>query len=214
MKLPTAPLLVVAAMTGACASRPGALPDAAAVIVPPAVVIPASAPASAVMAERLGSTELAADETRVGRYTTVSARPAEADANPLAVIAQVHFPRGVVVTVGDAVRYVLLRTGYRLVAPETLDERVKTVFSLPLPDHQRVLGPYRVDAMLGALVQPFRLVADPAARTVSYAAPAARASTADAAPGATAATAPLPAPGSAASAGSAVRAAKAASDPA
>jgi type IV pili sensor histidine kinase/response regulator len=206
VKLLTAPLLVVAAMTGACASRPGALPDAAAVAVPPAVVIPPpssspSAPASAVTAERPGSTELAADETRVGRYTTVSARPAESDANPLAVIAQVHFPRGVVVTVGDAVRYVLLRTGYRLVAPEALDERVKTVFALPLPDHQRVLGPYRVDAMLGALVQPFRLVADPAARTVSYAAPA------------TSASAAAPAPSTAAS-GSAVRAAKAASAPA
>jgi type IV pili sensor histidine kinase/response regulator len=206
MKLPTAPLLVVAALTGACASRPGAQPDAAAVAVPPAVVIPAASvpapgPAFAATAERPGSTELAADETRVGRYTTVSARPAEADANPLAVIAQVHFPRGVVVTVGDAVRYVLLRTGYRLVAPEALDERVKTVFALPLPDHQRVLGPYRVDAMLGALVQPFRLVADPAARTVSYAAPA------------TSASATAPAPSTAAS-GSAVRAAKAASEPA
>jgi type IV pili sensor histidine kinase/response regulator len=180
--------------------------------VPPAVVIPAasafpSVPLQAATAERPASTELAPDETRVGRYTTVSARPAESDANPLAVIAQVHFPRGVVVTVGDAVRYVLLRTGYRLVAPEALDERVKTVFALPLPDHQRVLGPYRVDAMLGALVQPFRLVADPAARTVSYAAPAASAS----------ASPPAPSPaasGSAASAGSAVRAAKAASEPA
>jgi type IV pili sensor histidine kinase/response regulator len=211
VKLLTAPLLVVAALTGACASRPGALP--AAVAVPPAVVIPPpssspSVPAPAATAERpAASTELAADETRVGRYTTVSARPAESDANPLAVIAQVHFPRGVVVTVGDAVRYVLLRTGYRLVAPEALDERVKTVFALPLPDHQRVLGPYRVDAMLGALVQPFRLVADPAARTVSYAAPAASAS----------ASPPAPSPaasGSAASAGSAVRAAKAASEPA
>jgi type IV pili sensor histidine kinase/response regulator len=208
VKLLTAPLLVAAAMTGACASRPGALPDAAAVAVSsapvPVVAIPA---ASAIPADRTTSTELAADETRVGRYTTVSARPAESDANPLAVIAQVHFPRGVVVTVGDAVRYVLLRTGYRLVAPETLDERVKTVFALPLPDHQRVLGPYRVDAMLGALGQPFQLVADLAARTVSFAAPATSAS----------ATAPAPstaASGSAASAGSAVRASKAASDPA
>jgi type IV pili sensor histidine kinase/response regulator len=206
VKLLTAPLLVVAALTGACASRPGALPDVAAVVVP-AVASPAasafpSVPLPAATAERpAASTELAADETRVGRYTTVSARPAESDANPLAVIAQVHFPRGVVVTVGDAVRYVLLRTGYRLVAPEALDERVKTVFALPLPDHQRVLGLYRVDAMLGALGQPFRLVADPTARTVSYAAPAATAS----------ATAPAP---STAASGSAVRAAKAASEPA
>lgn len=117
---------------------------------------------------------LGQNETQVGRYTVVATEPDEADANPLAVIAKVHFPREVVNTVGEAVRYVLIRTGYQLVAENALDARVKAVFGLRLPDNQRVLGPYRVDAMLGVLMgQPYRLVADPGSRTVTYIAPAA-----------------------------------------
>lgn len=108
-------------------------------------------------------------ETQVARYTTVSTRPPDADANPMAVIAKVHFPRQVVKTVGDAVRYLLIRTGYQVVPADTLDPRVALVFALPLPDNQRVLGPYRVDSMLGVLMgRPYQLVTDPAARTVTY----------------------------------------------
>lgn len=108
-------------------------------------------------------------ETQIGRYTALSTRPPDADANPMAVIAKVHFPRQVVKTVGDAVRYVLIRTGYQLVPAETLDPRVTAVFALRLPDNQRVLGPYRVDSMLTVLMgKPYRLVTDPAARTINY----------------------------------------------
>lgn len=110
-----------------------------------------------------------ANEVQVARYTTLASMPSEADAEPLAVVAKVHFPRPAVNTVGDAVRHLLLRTGYQLVAEDRLDERVRTVLALRLPDNQRVLGPYRVDAMLGVLLgRPFRLVADPASRTVAY----------------------------------------------
>lgn len=118
------------------------------------------------------SPALAQNETQVGRYTTQVTLPAEADVNPMAVIAKVHFPRQVVTTVGDAVRYMLIRTGYQLAPEETLDPRVRQVFALRLPDHQRVLGPYRVDATLSVLMgQPFKLVTDPVSRTVTYVPP-------------------------------------------
>lgn len=111
----------------------------------------------------------AANELQVARYTTLASMPSEADAAPLAVVAKVHFPRPTVNTVGDAVRHLLLRTGYQLVAEDSLDGRVRAVLALRLPDNQRVLGPYRVDAMLGVLLgRPFRLAADPASRTVTY----------------------------------------------
>lgn len=113
------------------------------------------------------------DEVQVGRYTTLASVPSEADSEPLAVVAKVHFPRPGVNTVGDAVRHLLLRTGYRLAGDDRLDEGARLLLSLPLPDNQRVLGPYRVDAMLGALVgKSFRLVADPASRVVTYVAAA------------------------------------------
>jgi type IV pili sensor histidine kinase/response regulator len=154
-------------LTSGCASWPDASVEPAAPIdtplpltQPPArAVVPATAP-------------LSPTETQVGRYTSVSSQPAEADANPLAVIAKVHFPREVVHTVGEAVRYVLIRTGYQLVDESVLDARVKSVFALRLPDNQRVLGPYRVDTMLGTLMgPPYQLVADPTSRSVTYIAP-------------------------------------------
>ena len=116
---------------------------------------------------------VAVDEVQVGRYTTLASVPSEANSEPLAVVAKVHFPRPGVNTVGDAVRHLLLRTGYRLAGDDRLDEGARLLLSLPLPDNQRVLGPYRVDAMLGALVgKSFRLVADPASRVVTYVAAA------------------------------------------
>ncbi|HYE71661.1 MAG TPA: hypothetical protein VD932_09085 [Aquabacterium sp.] len=110
-----------------------------------------------------------ADEVQVGRYTTLAPVLSEADTEPLAVVAKVHFPRSTVSTVGDAVRHLLLRTGYRLAGEDRLDERARDLLDLRLPDNQRVLGPYRVDTMLGALVgRSFSLVADPASRVITY----------------------------------------------
>ena len=130
-------VLAVAALASGCATPPAQpvppvepLPPALPVprpTLPPPAAVPAPAP-------------LGQNDTQVGRYSTVTSAPAEADANPMAVIAKVHFPRGVVNTVGDAVRYVLIRTGYKLVAEDALDARVRAVFALRLPDHQRVLG--------------------------------------------------------------------------
>jgi conjugative transfer region protein (TIGR03748 family) len=130
---------------------------------PPPISAQAPAPSDA---------SLARNETVVARYTTVTTLPAEADANPMAVIAKVHFPREVVNTVAEAVRYVLVRTGYRLVPDDALDARVRTIFALRLPDNQRVLGPYRVDAMLSVLMgHPYRFVADSETRTARYVVP-------------------------------------------
>lgn len=162
--------LALPALAG-CAAAPSPAPPAVSL---PAARQSASAQPASGPAVRAGSTApLAHNEAQAARYTTVTTLPTEADANPLAVLAQVHFPRSVVSTVGDAVRHVLVRTGYRLVPEDRLDARVKAVLALRLPDNQRVLGPYRVDTMLGVLLgEPFRLVTDPASRTVSYLAPA------------------------------------------
>ncbi len=110
------------------------------------------------------------DQIQVGRYTTLSTLADDAAANSLAVVATVHFPRGTVQSVDDAVRYLLIRTGYELAPVDQLDDRVQHVLGLRLPDSQRTLGPYRVDTMLGVLLgQPFQMVADALTRTVSYA---------------------------------------------
>jgi conjugative transfer region protein (TIGR03748 family) len=111
-------------------------------------------------------------EVQVGRYTTLPAGPAPNESNPLAVIATVNFPRGHVYTVGDAIDYLLLRTGYRAVERDLLDTDVQNVMALPLPESHRRLGPYRVDAMLAVLLsKPYKLWINHLERTVSYVSP-------------------------------------------
>jgi conjugative transfer region protein (TIGR03748 family) len=78
-----------------------------------------------------------ADTVRVSRYTQVVGPDAVAR-DPLAVVATLRFPREVVATVGDALRYLLQRTGYSLNAADTDAEHL---FALALPEAQRQLGP-------------------------------------------------------------------------
>ena len=161
------PLLSSATLLLGCATAPS--PTGLVTATP----VPAPAPAPPAQARAPIVKAIAADEVQVARYTTLASVPSEADSEPLAVVAKVHFPRPGVNTVGDAVRHLLLRTGYRLAGDDRLDEGARLLLSLSLPDNQRVLGPYRVDAMLGALVgKSFRLVADPASRVVTYVAAA------------------------------------------
>jgi len=113
--------------------------------------------------------EVGDNEIQVGRYTTEITLRTAAASDPLRVVAIVHFPREVVRTVGDAVKYLLVRTGYELVDERSLDPHVQRLFSLRLPDSQRVLGPTHVADMLGTLMGPaFVLDADATNRTVGY----------------------------------------------
>lgn len=106
---------------------------------------------------------------RVGRYTTVAATPDSAEADPLATVIRIHIPRERVVTVGDAVNYVLLRTGYHLAPSEAINEEARAILALPLPEIHRSLGPYTVSTALSVLLgRPFELVQDPARREISY----------------------------------------------
>lgn len=99
----------------------------------------------------------APDTVPVGRYTTVDTL-AEAVVDPLAVVAQLRFPRETVHNVGDAVRYLLHRTGYSVRADDDYSTRL---FDLPLPESQRQLGPGRVSTLAQALVgQRYRLCVD------------------------------------------------------
>jgi conjugative transfer region protein (TIGR03748 family) len=165
MKL-AVPLLAGAALLAGCATAPRVPPPTVAAVAPPAMPVqPVQAP-SRLMPP---ATKPSAAGLQVARYTTLAPMPSEADADPLAVVVKVHFPRQAVQTVGDAVRHLLLRTGFQLADADRLDERARAVLAMRLPDSQRVLGPYRVETMLGVLLgRPFRVVADAATRTVSY----------------------------------------------
>lgn len=91
------------------------------------------------------------DELVLGRYTTSSARPPSELAHPLEVVVAITFPRSAVATVGEAVHHALLRSGYRLEQSE-LAEPAQSFLRLPLPESQRQVGPYRLQAVLDLLV--------------------------------------------------------------
>ena len=109
-----------------------------------------------------------AAEVQVGRYSTLPAMPTVAQADLLATIVSVSFPARIV-TVGEAVQYLLQRSGYRLadghvMAPETTD-----LLTLPLPAVHRHLGPITLTQAMETLVGPaFRVIHDPAHRLISF----------------------------------------------
>ena len=107
------------------------------------------------------------DHVRLARYTVAEPAPAAAVVDPLAVVATVHFPREGVRTVGDAVGYLLLRTGYRLASA---DPAATALLALPLPESHRVLGPYPARAILQVLLgDPYDVKASPVDRTLAIA---------------------------------------------
>jgi type IV pili sensor histidine kinase/response regulator len=91
------------------------------------------------------------DELVLGRYTTSFAQPPSELAQPLEVVVAITFPRSTVATVGEAVQHALLRSGYRLEQRE-LAEPAQSFLLLPLPESQRHVGPYRLQAVLDLLV--------------------------------------------------------------
>ena len=108
-------------------------------------------------------------DTKLSRYTTVSTAPDITQLDPLEAVVQVGLPRGRVATVGDAVHYLLLRTGYRLAVQPGPDAGVSAILAMPLPEVHRQLGPYSVRTALSVLLgSPFTLSVDPVQRLVSY----------------------------------------------
>jgi type IV pili sensor histidine kinase/response regulator len=111
----------------------------------------------------------AGTQMQIGRYSTQATTPQSTDARPMAVIAQIHFPRSTVVTVGDAIRHTLMRTGYRLVPLDRLKPYQREFLDLPLPESQRVVGPYPVNTILATLLgEAWDLKADPLSRQVWF----------------------------------------------
>jgi type IV pili sensor histidine kinase/response regulator len=106
----------------------------------------------------------AADAVRVARYTEVTG-PSAAERDPLAVVAVLRFPREIVATVGDALKYLLQRTGYSLSAG---DPQAEHLLSLPLPESQRQLGPHPVQSLAQLLVgEGFSVCADARTRVLT-----------------------------------------------
>ena len=116
----------------------------------------------------VASVNLQANDIQVGRYSLLVATPTEAQAELLATTMTVRFPERIQ-TVGEAVRYLLQRSGYRLATAESIGPDTAALFALPLPAVHRSLGPMTLRDALETLAGPvFHLVQDPVHRLISF----------------------------------------------
>lgn len=102
---------------------------------------------------------------RHGRYTLVEV---DSDAQPdlLQQVVEVSIPSTTSVTVGDALRYLLLYSGYRLCEPS---QDTLKLYALPLPAAHLHLGPIVLRDGLLKLVGPaWHLSSDDATRQVCF----------------------------------------------
>ena len=116
----------------------------------------------------LTSVDLQANDIQVGRYSLLTTAPTEAQTKLLTTKVAVRLP-GRIQTVGEAVRYLLQRSGYRLAAPESIGPNAVALFTLPLPAVHRNLGPMTLRDALKILAGPeFHLVQDPVHRLITF----------------------------------------------
>lgn len=102
---------------------------------------------------------------RQGRYTLVELVPEPAQRDPMQQVVEVVIPPKLDGSVGDAMRHVLLRTGYRLC--ETAD--AMSLYALPLPAAHLRLGPLGLrDALLTLAGPAWVLSVDDASRQVCF----------------------------------------------
>jgi len=116
----------------------------------------------------IGGTNLQAKEIQVARYSTTTIAPTPAQAELLSTTVTLRFPERIQ-TVGEAVRYLLQRSGYRLADPEGMGSETMALFVLPLPAVHRSLGPITLREALQTLAGPaFLLVQDPVHRLITF----------------------------------------------
>lgn len=102
---------------------------------------------------------------RQGRYTLVEQGPELAQRNLMRQIVDVSIPAGADRTVGEALRYVLIRSGFSLC--ET--QEAARLYALPLPAAHLQLGPLPLRDALQTLAGPaWTLQVDSLARRVCF----------------------------------------------
>ena len=121
-----------------------------------------------VEASNAGTSTTGTSEVQVGRYQTVMLQPDENQVDLLSAVVTRNLPEHIN-TVGQAVATLLDGSGYSLLSVDLAEPYRTLLFSLPLPEVQRQLGPLSLRQALELLTGPaFRLVIDPVYRLVSF----------------------------------------------
>lgn len=116
----------------------------------------------------VASANLQTNVVQTGRYSVLTAAPTEAQVELLAATVMIRFPQRMQ-TLGEAVHYLLQRSGYRLVPAAAIDPETAALLALPLPAVHRSLGPMTLKDALTTLAGPaFRRVQDPVHRLMTF----------------------------------------------
>ncbi len=108
------------------------------------------------------------NQIQTGRFSTVINQPPAEQLNPLRVTIKTSIPQGVK-TVGEAIEYLLVRSGYSLIEPEGMGIDVQQLMELDLPQVHRKLGPITLDIALNTLSgEGYDLIVDPVHRKISF----------------------------------------------
>lgn len=109
-----------------------------------------------------------AGQSQVGRYVSVDNKPTQAQIDLMQQTLQIHFPTSVV-TVGDAVNYLLANSGYSLVDANVQSPDLIQLLNKNLPVVDRDLKYMNLKQALLTLVEPaFYLEIDPLHRLVNF----------------------------------------------
>ncbi|ABM95330.1 PFGI-1 class ICE element type IV pilus protein PilL2 [Methylibium petroleiphilum] len=138
-----------------------ALPAGCTTITPPQVEVPARNSGSVAEA----SPPALIPVVRYGRYTLVELMPEPAQRDLLQQTLEVSIPPTLNANVGDAMRHVLLRSGYRLCDAG----EAASLYALPLPAAHLRLGPLMLrDALLTLAGPAWELSVDDSTRQVCF----------------------------------------------
>ncbi|MCF6256143.1 MAG: hypothetical protein L3K25_07555 [Gammaproteobacteria bacterium] len=108
------------------------------------------------------------DKVSVGRYTLVTPSATPEQSSPLSVVINISFGTNIT-NVGEALQHLLIRSGYRLADLDAADPYLPILFSRPLPQVHRHLGPITLHDALITLAGPaWYLSVDPVNRLISY----------------------------------------------
>lgn len=142
-------LLLATTLAAGCATAP---------LSPPPVV-------SSQAVESVASPPAYVPVVRYGRYTLVELAPTEAQRDLLLQVVDVAVPETLHASVGDALRHVLLRSGYRMCDGHDAD----ALLTLPLPVAHYRLGPVVLrDALLILAGPAWDLQVDDGTRRICF----------------------------------------------
>jgi len=94
--------------------------------------------------------------------------PSQEQADPLYVTVNVKFSRHIK-TVGDAIKYIIARSGYHISNSNESDKGTRLLMSLPLPQVQRRLEPMTLRQALRVLIgEAYAIEINPISRSISF----------------------------------------------